>query len=699
MKKRILAFLLTLAMVLAVSPAMSVSAASERMGTGADQTIDIKVPPSISLEGEWYYVYKIFDLAKVQLGGGQGADEEAGYQYDGPIGGFANFNTSLDIDKSDPPDPLYVQNFKNFLHYYYSADEVFDPNEDARLRWSEDPEFGAIIYLSAADEITLTQELIRWISDNNIAPDFTGEFGPAAYDNTWRIQESGIDGIDLGYYLVVVGGNNVAEAGDVGDGVLGITSIANLVTVDAIVSGAPPVTIRSAKIEYKADAPDLDKKVKHENLDENEQPGAADGWQDFTDIKIGDEVKFQITSKVPNMRGYHFYDFTVYDKLSGGLTYALGTGTAGPGENHPANLTVKIGSATLVEGVDYKVWYSLDNDDYISASPAVLPADYKPGEDLYIAIDFIIFDNLGIGSNYTGRDSRIVYDAPIVINYSATLNDKAIVTRCVAGGPCTCTDVNDCRIGNLNDAWLEYSNNPYDITDGQRDRSPRDRTRERGRTPNRRVRVFTFDLDILKADEKGEPLADATFRLYRVNNGGTFDWDSKTDTATGGFEWIKLDKLDDTRYRRSTKAGAVGEFVTSASGKINIEGLDAGTYYLVEVEAPKGFNKLADPIKVVISYTTSNPTSNLSDFTVLRKLETIINGNLTTVGSITAENKKGLIFPETGGIGTMIFYTVGTLLLLGSGIFLAVRHKMYAVRKRREEELEEAFNAISSYNA
>lgn len=94
-----------------------------------------------------------------------------------------------------------------------------------------------------------------------------------------------------------------------------------------------------------------------------------------------------------------------------------------------------------------------------------------------------------------------------------------------------------------------------------------------------------------------------------------------------------------------------------------MDGLDSGTYYLKEMEAPLGYNKLDTVVTVVI-----NESGKL---------------NVTTekpdgADQIQVENKSGAELPTTGGIGTTIFYVVGSILLVGAGILLVTKKRMSA---------------------
>jgi LPXTG-motif cell wall-anchored protein len=193
--------------------------------------------------------------------------------------------------------------------------------------------------------------------------------------------------------------------------------------------------------------------------------------------------------------------------------------------------------------------------------------------------------------------------------------------------------------------------------------------------------VFSFDFTLIKTNELEERLDGAKFRLYRDNGG--FTWNAETNTAANGT-LISFEEITANARYMHNATGGVTEFVTDTNGSILLEGLAEGIYYLVEIEAPKDYNKLPTPIKVEIIYAVIGYTSNLLEFTSQARIEQ--EGELCDVVEI--ENRKGLIFPETGGITTAIFYIVGSMLTLGAGTFLIVRIKMASLKKRREEEAE-----------
>ncbi|WP_443624713.1 SpaA isopeptide-forming pilin-related protein [Catenibacterium sp.] len=97
---------------------------------------------------------------------------------------------------------------------------------------------------------------------------------------------------------------------------------------------------------------------------------------------------------------------------------------------------------------------------------------------------------------------------------------------------------------------------------------------------------------------------------------------------------------------------------SDTKGRVDIQGLEAGKYYLKETEAPKGYNKIQKSIMIEI----------LEDGTIK------VDGNPIT-GDVRVQNNTGSLLPSTGGMGTTLIYVVGSILVLASGIVLFSKRK------------------------
>lgn len=98
------------------------------------------------------------------------------------------------------------------------------------------------------------------------------------------------------------------------------------------------------------------------------------------------------------------------------------------------------------------------------------------------------------------------------------------------------------------------------------------------------------------------------------------------------------------------------ESVKSIEGKsynLHINGLKAKDYWLVETQAPEGFNKLANPIKVTIAKTSD------TEWTISK------NDTKEEDKIIDIENSTGSLLPSTGGTGVIVFAGVAILLVFG----------------------------------
>lgn len=103
---------------------------------------------------------------------------------------------------------------------------------------------------------------------------------------------------------------------------------------------------------------------------------------------------------------------------------------------------------------------------------------------------------------------------------------------------------------------------------------------------------------------------------------------------------------------------AATEVTTDAKGAASFEGLAAGTYTLVETQAPEGYNLAADT-----SITLGDITGEVTDTTTLTVTSNVI-------------DLAGSTLPSTGGMGTTIFYVLGAILVLGAGVVLVSRRRM-----------------------
>ena len=209
----------------------------------------------------------------------------------------------------------------------------------------------------------------------------------------------------------------------------------------------------------------------------------------------------------------------------------------------------------------------------------------------------------------------------IVISYTATLNVNAVI----AGE------------GNPNTSKVSYgdsSNTKY--------------------TPDSQTKTYTWDVDVFKYTREGETekaLAGATFTLSKNTD------DELTPIA------LVSEGNNVYRVAMTGENSTVTEITTDATGKFTIQGLDADTYYLDETKAPDGYNVLAGPITIVIGDNG------------------VVNGTAETpqgVDEVKVLNQTGSVLPSTGGIGTTIFYVLGTILVLGAGVLLVTRKRMSA---------------------
>lgn len=208
------------------------------------------------------------------------------------------------------------------------------------------------------------------------------------------------------------------------------------------------------------------------------------------------------------------------------------------------------------------------------------------------------------------------------VTYYAKVNNKAVVEE-------------------KNKAELVYGNNPSDTTT----------------TKPSEVKTPTYYLNINKyAKNDNKKLAGAKFKLYK----DSVD-ENNVIKVTGSEGNYVVDPASTTKEFVSVDS------ITSEGYNLHVNGLAAGTYYLVETEAPAGYNKLTDPIKVEIKKSTNEDVNAWTLFN---------NDNNVDDKIIDVENSTGSILPSTGGMGTIAFTVVAALLVLGVAVsFIRDRKK------------------------
>lgn len=137
-----------------------------------------------------------------------------------------------------------------------------------------------------------------------------------------------------------------------------------------------------------------------------------------------------------------------------------------------------------------------------------------------------------------------------------------------------------------------------------------------------------------------------------------------------------VDNSDDTK-KDSMK---VTTLVTPADGMIIIRGLAGGEYTVTETKAPSGYNKLTAPIKMPLEQNGS-PNAGVNVTNVKKTLaadgKDLPNPiEFQNVHVREIENNRGTVLPETGGIGTTLFITLGALAVIGTGLFLVTNKRI-----------------------
>lgn len=438
--------------------------------------------------------------------------------------------------------------------------------------------------------------------------------------------QAGSNNLKEGYYLIIDTTTDVGEGGAYN---------ANLLQV----VGGDTITITA-----KTSVPSVEKKVKED--DDNQIAGGyGNGYNDVADYTIGDDIPFKLIGVVPDMSNYSTYQYIFHDTMSVGLT---------------------------LNESSIHVYYSdnkgeRDQNELINTGEKTYWTQEVTGQSFSIK-----FNDLKSVYAEKGSSDQFKY---IIVEYTAKLNSQAVI------------GLN----GNPNEVYLEYSNNP----NGE----------GLGKTTKDEVIVFTYKLHTTKVDSvnKATTLQGAQFvlmdsnpaqienaKVAKIEDGKIVEWVANKAPTKNEDGTIKEEgsQKEDGTYKDAYI------LTSDEKGEFSIAGLDSGQYYLKEIKAPEGYNLPRDPFSVTItSHTLSqnhknnenqkwdgDPTKALTGLDVIVATQDGTGDAATGTASIKITNTAGSTLPQTGGIGTTIFYLVGSVLVVGAVVLLVTKRRLKAER-------------------
>ena len=249
------------------------------------------------------------------------------------------------------------------------------------------------------------------------------------------------------------------------------------------------------------------------------------------------------------------------------------------------------------------------------------------------------FDNKKIDIKwYDEAEKKFLYDngATVTLTYTAVVTDKATIDG----------------EGNTNNVTVTWT------TKGSAEPDPNNKI-------DTKETIFTYAIALKKVNNKGVALPGAVFEFpFYVKS---------TADANGAYIYAGT----------TAGAGLTNQVTTPDSGVIVVKGVKSGSYEITEVKAPAGYNKLTAPVTVEAVKTGSSSTHTTvyldeNGNTTTETTTTEVKVELANIAAtaVVVVNKAGTELPSTGGMGTTVFYVLGTVLVMGAVVLLVTKKRM-----------------------
>lgn len=686
--KKALSILMVTAMVLALS--VSIFAASQVVTySGSEATTDAKITISNAVEGRKYHLHRIFPMTLNSAGD--------------PAYTLPQGKTDL---KATPQGGTEIDGEQWFevKNGYISAKDTLTETE------LKSPEFKAWALAYAGNEV------------------ISGTAGTNGASTSTANNELIFENIPYGYYIIIVDPNADDQ---IETDPTKPNYFHGVVTVDS--------TMPTATVEDKNAKPSWDdeygKEIKN-STDPDAKKARIEGTYGIGEdveyeIAIGTRNRDNGNGTAADPAG-NIFRYTVIDSIAKGMTYNSDLKVVVGDENTTNHTVLTNGGAfdpSLVyteanaKGKYFITYFNVpyaEIQEYMTTNNLTkfseIPASYKTtnineAQSFRVDIPWAAY-TLDAGNAVVADGANFYNDGmQLVLTYTAFLDKDKVTSE---------------NFNNPNDNVAQFLF--YKAGDKPDDYQPRDPETV---APKQETNVYSTELLVKKTDSQGNALTGATFTLtgpdgkilrtvtetfvdwaedpaqpgsgkdvdgllktdaaykywkltdgkYTENdpeelipagqpNAGQPKWDQSKYAKDANNEYIKAKMvIVETTGNTATGTTSIAKAVNDA-GQALFQGIAAGTYTLSETVVPDGYNKIDDiTFDVTFNYTSKDNysfsgTNNVTWNAATKTLE------------ITVVNESGVELPQTGGIGTTIFYVVGSVLLIGAGVVLFTRRRV-----------------------
>ena len=493
------------------------------------------------------------------------------------------------------------------------------------------------------------------------------------------------EGLATGYYLIVDTATGELKEGDV-------------------YSQYIVQILEDVSIATKKDVPESKKEITSDDHPSSEggeaNPGIS-GDKKTDNVSIGDTVTFTVTAKVPaHATDYDYYYFIIGDKLSAGLTF----GEIKSVQVDGTDMKKKGANGVEDKDAEYALYTGADTSNNNTFEVALLKANTAAfaGKTITVVYTATLNENAVIGGEGNDNTVKVTYSNDPNNKYNGTNDEtkpgKPDSTKEVPTGETpeevTKTFTSGIKLQKIDQDGNALKGASFTIEGDSINKVVKnvETFEEASDGTYYKLKTGAYTTEAPQTEDTmvaapagatdGYVVAAADFDGETITVGGTkYRVVNKDETPTHILKKKNVELYEDVakKYKKTTTEQVVEttnhisqELPVNDDGTLNFEGLGAGTYTIKETTVPDGYSKASDTTVVI---TFNNTTKK---FTATVNGTEVSEDATTNLFPVDVKNIAGNALPSTGGIGTTIFYVVGTILVLGAGVLLVTKRRMRA---------------------